>query len=337
MAGEGAVGASLKRGRRCLARERSGAEQDERCGGAERALDDDVHGRDSGWVGDLQSGRRPPVAVSVDLPPMPSLKPVAPGSVPELADSDARLADAPPKQELRDQLAAMGDELDDLQTRLFAGGTRGLIVVLQARDAGGKDGVVRHVFGLFNPQGIAIRSFGVPTPAELSHDYLWRVHAAVGPRGTITVFNRSQYEDVLVVRVHGLVPEAMWRARYAQINAFEAMLGANGYTILKFFLHVSRDEQRERLEARLDDPAKNWKFRAGDLEERARWDEYTRAYQEMLSRCSTPEAPWFVVPADSKPMRDLLIAQTIRDALKAMNLQYPPADPAVLAWRGKVK
>jgi PPK2 family polyphosphate:nucleotide phosphotransferase len=268
---------------------------------------------------------------------MPSLRPVAPGSVPSLDDADARLPDTPPKDELREQLAALGDELDDLQTRLFASARRGLIVVLQARDAGGKDGVVRHVFGLFNPQGLAIRSFGVPTPLELNHDYLWRVHSAVGPRGMITVFNRSHYEDVLVVRVHELVPEAVWRTRYDQINGFEAMLAANGYAILKFFLHVSRKEQRERLEARLDDPAKNWQFRAGDLDERARWDDYTKAYQDMLARCSTERAPWFVVPADSKPMRDLLIARTIRDTLAEMKLEYPPADPSVLAWKGKVQ
>ncbi len=267
---------------------------------------------------------------------MPSLRPVAPGFVPPLDDADARLPDTPPKRELRERLAALGDELDELQAKLFASARRGLIVVLQARDAGGKDGVVRHVFGLFNPQGLAIRSFGVPTPVELSHDYLWRVHSAVGARGMITVFNRSHYEDVLVVRVHGLVPEAAWRARYDQINCFEAMLAANGYAIVKFFLHVSRAEQRERLEARLDDPAKNWKFRAGDLEERAKWDDYTKAYQDMLSRCSTEAAPWFVVPADSKPMRDLLIAETIRDTLDGMQLEYPPADPAVLQWKGKV-
>jgi PPK2 family polyphosphate:nucleotide phosphotransferase len=268
---------------------------------------------------------------------MPTLEPVVPGTTPPLGDADARLPDTPPKEKLRDRLAELGPRLDELQTTMFADGKRGLIVVLQARDAGGKDGVVRHVFGLFNPQALAIRSFGVPTPPELSHDFLWRVHGAVGPRGMITVFNRSHYEDVLVVRVHGLVPEPVWRARYGQINAFEAMLAENGYRVLKFFLHVSRDEQRERLEARLDDPAKNWKFRAGDLEERARWDEYTAAYGDMLARCSTPAAPWYVVPADSKPLRDLLIAETIAKTLEEMKLVYPAADPAVLAWKGKVK
>jgi PPK2 family polyphosphate:nucleotide phosphotransferase len=268
---------------------------------------------------------------------MPTLEPVAPGTTPSLGDADARLPETPPKDKLRDELEKLGPRLDDLQTRMFADGKRGLLVVLQARDAGGKDGVVRHVFGLFNPQGLAIRSFGVPTPVELSHDYLWRAHGAMGPRGLITVFNRSHYEDVLVVRVHELVPKAVWQKRYAQINAFESMLVDNGYAILKFFLHVSRDEQRERLEARLDDETKNWKFRAGDLEERARWDDYTAAYGDMLSRCSTPDAPWFVVPADSKPMRDLLIAQTVARSLDSMELTYPPADPAVLAFRGKVK
>lgn len=269
--------------------------------------------------------------------PMPALQPVPPGTTPSLGDGEARVDGAPSKDELRDALAELGPRLDELQTTMFAAGKRGLIVVLQARDAGGKDGVVRHVFGLFNPQGLAIRSFGVPTPAELAHDYLWRVHAAVGPRGLITVFNRSHYEDVLVVRVHGLVPEAAWRKRYDQINAFEAMLVDNGYAVLKFFLHVSREEQRQRLEARLDDATKNWKFRAGDLEERARWDDYTTAYGEMLARCSAPAAPWYVVPADHKPLRDLLIAQTIRQTLEGMGLAYPVADPSVLAWKGKVK
>jgi PPK2 family polyphosphate:nucleotide phosphotransferase len=268
---------------------------------------------------------------------MPTLEPVAPGTTPSLGDADARLPDTPAKEKLRDRLAELGPKLDEQQTRMFAGGKRGLLVVLQARDAGGKDGVVRHVFGLFNPQGLAIRSFGVPTSAELSHDFLWRVHGAVGPRGVITVFNRSHYEDVLVVRVHGLVAEPVWRARYAQINAFEAMLVENGYGILKFLLHVSREEQRERLEARLDDPARNWKFRAGDLDERLRWDDYTAAYGEMVARCSTAAAPWYVVPSDSKPMRDLLIAQTILKTLDDMKLSYPAADPAVLAWKGKVK
>ena len=268
---------------------------------------------------------------------MPILEPVAPGTTPPLADADARVPDTPSKEKLRARLDELGPRLDELQTRLFADGKRGLIVVLQARDAGGKDGVVRHVFGLFNPQGLAIRSFGVPTAVELSHDFLWRVHGAVGPRGMITVFNRSHYEDVLVVRVHGLVPEPVWRARYAEINAFEAMLVENGYAILKFFLHVSRDEQRERLEARLDDPAKNWKFRAGDLDERARWDDYTAAYGDMLARCSTPDAPWYVVPADSKPMRDLLIADTMLRTLDQMKLAWPPAHPDVLAWKDRVK
>lgn len=268
---------------------------------------------------------------------MPTLTPVSPGSAPSLDDASARLTDAPSKNHLHEQLAALAPALDRLQTAMYADGKRGLIVVLQARDAGGKDGVVRHVFGLFNPQGLAIRSFGVPTPAELSHDYLWRAHAAVGPRGLITVFNRSHYEDVLVVRVHGLVPEPVWQKRYDQINAFERMLVENGYGVLKFFLHVSRDEQRERFEDRLKDPEKSWKFRVGDLEERARWDDYTAAYRDMLARCSTPEAPWFVVPADSKPMRDLLIGHTLLSTLDGMGLRFPETDPSVLAWKGKVR
>ncbi len=268
---------------------------------------------------------------------MADLKPVPPGAVPCLTDADASVADAPSKGDLNDRLAKqLGPRLAELQSALYADGSRGLLVVLQARDAGGKDGVVRHVFGEVNPQGLAIRSFGVPTPPELAHDYLWRAHGAMGPRGTITVFNRSYYEDVLVVRVHGLVPETVWSRRYAQINAFEQMLVESGYAVLKFFLHVSREEQRKRLEARLDDPEKNWKFRVGDLEERKRWDEYTAAYGDMLARCSTPVAPWFLVPADSKALRDVLIAETIVRTLEGMGLRYPQADPAVLAWRGKI-
>ena len=268
---------------------------------------------------------------------MPTLTPIAPGTAPSLHDAEARLPDAPSKNHLHEKLAALAPALDRLQTAMYADGKRGLLVVLQARDAGGKDGVVRNVFGLFNPQGLAIRSFGVPTPSELAHDYLWRVHSAMGSRGLITVFNRSHYEDVLVVRVHGMVPEPVWRKRYDQINAFERMLVENGYGVLKFFLHVSRDEQRERFEDRLKDPEKSWKFREGDLEERARWDEYTAAYRDMLARCSTPEAPWFVVPADSKPMRDLLIAETLLRTLDGMGLKYPETPASVLAWKGKVR
>lgn len=267
---------------------------------------------------------------------MKSLEPLAPGSAPELTEAEAVIDSAPAKDELRERLAALGKRLDALQTMLYADGKRGVVAVLQARDAGGKDGTIRNVFGLVNPQGLAIRSFGVPSAQELSHDYLWRVHNAVGPRGSISVFNRSHYEDVLVVRVHELVPEQVWKQRYDQINAFERMLTENGYAVLKFFLHVSKDEQKRRLEKRLDNPEKNWKFKAGDLGERKRWDDYTAAYRDALAHCSTKDAPWFVVPADVKRVRDVLIADTLVRTLEGMKLAFPPADPEALAWRGRI-
>ncbi|MGH7658468.1 MAG: PPK2 family polyphosphate kinase, partial [Gemmatimonadales bacterium] len=195
---------------------------------------------------------------------------------------------------------------------------------------GGKDGTIRKVFGPLNPQGVRVASFRAPSMKELSHDYLWRVHREVPARGMIGVFNRSHYEDVLVVRVHGLVPESVWRPRYDQINDFERMLAANDVTILKFLLHVSPDEQHERLVKRLENPSKNWKFNPGDLGERARWAEYTAAYREMLERCSTPHAPWYVVPADDKPARDVMVAEVVLETLERMNPCYPEADREVI-------
>ena len=218
---------------------------------------------------------------------------------------------------------SLGKELFDLQDAMWGAKRHSVLVVLQGRDTSGKDGVIRKVFGALNPQGVTITSFKAPTAVELAHDYLWRVHQAVPPRGAIGVFNRSHYEDVLVVRVHALVPEAEWRPRFDQIVQFERHLAANGVTVLKFFLHISREEQRERLLARLEDPRKYWKFSAGDLDERDRWDEYTAAYQEALARTSTPTAPWYVVPADKKYLRDLLVAQVVAEALQRMAPKYP--------------
>ena len=211
-----------------------------------------------------------------------------------------------------------------------------MLVVLQGRDACGKDGTVRRVFGRLNPASCTVSSFKRPAPLELRHDYLWRVHQLIPPRGTIGIFNRSHYEDVLVVRVHALQPESVWKKRYQQINDFERMLTEEGVVIRKFFLHVSRDEQRQRLEERLADPAKNWKFEPGDLAERARWDDYTAAYQEMLQRCSTRHAPWFIVPADQNKARDYAVAEVVLSTLEEMAPRYPKADPAVLTFRGKI-
>src|SRR5262245_3318478 len=253
------------------------------------------------------------------------LKPVPLGSIPALTDAAAQPpADLPDKDDLRDRLAHLGGRMVKLQTVLYAESTRALLVVLQGRDTAGKDGLVRHVFGQLNPLGLDLTSFKVPTPEELSHDYLWRVHKAVPAKGRIGVFNRSHYEDVLVVRVHGLVPEPVWRARYEQINGFERFLSDNGVVILKFCLHISREEQRQRLLARLDAPEKNWKFNAGDLRERERWDDYTKAYEDALALTSTAWAPWYVVPADRKPARDLLVAEAVLETLTEMRPVYPP-------------
>jgi PPK2 family polyphosphate:nucleotide phosphotransferase len=252
------------------------------------------------------------------------LEPVTPGEALRLTDATAAAPeDVPSKSEAVRAVERLGARIDELQDALYAEGRRALLIVLQGRDTSGKDGTIRKVFGPLDPLGIAITSFKAPTPVELAHDYLWRVHQAVPPKGTIGVFNRSHYEDVLVVRVHELVPKSVWRPRYEQIKAFERLLTENDVTILKFFLHISRDEQRERLLARLDDPTKHWKFSAGDLGERDRWDAYTAAYEEALARTSAPDAPWYVVPADKKYVRDLLVAQVVVDTLERMDPKYP--------------
>ena len=218
----------------------------------------------------------------------------------------------------------MRREFIDLQTRLYAEGQQKLLIVLQAMDAGGKDGTIRKVFRGVNPQGVRVHSFKVPNKEELAHDFLWRIHNVVPAKGMIGVFNRSHYEDVLVVRVHNIVPESVWRPRFEQINQFEKLLTDTGTTILKFFLHISPEEQKERFQARLDDTSKNWKFSVEDLEKRKYWGNYMAAYEEMLQRCTTPDAPWYVIPADQKWYRNWVITRTIVDTLKEMDPQYPP-------------
>jgi PPK2 family polyphosphate:nucleotide phosphotransferase len=252
-----------------------------------------------------------------------TLEPVVTGTVPALSDANARVGHRAEDAELHRELAELGTRMDALQNALYAEGKRALLVVLQARDGAGKDSTIRRVFGRLNPLGCGVTAFKVPTPLELRHDFLWRVHQAVPPKGTVGIFNRSHYEDVLVVRVHALVPEEVWRPRYDLINQFEHLLTSTGVTILKFFLHISREEQRERLRERLDDPAKYWKFNAGDLGERDRWDDYTKAYQDMLARTSTAEAPWYVVPADQKLPRDVMVARVVVDALEEMDPHFP--------------
>jgi PPK2 family polyphosphate:nucleotide phosphotransferase len=193
-------------------------------------------------------------------------------------------------------------------------------------DTGGKDGTIRHVFDGVNPQGVKVASFKKPTPRELAHDYLWRVHPHTPGNGEIVIFNRSHYEDVLVVRVHELVPKKVWNRRYEQINDFERRLAEEGTTILKFFLHISKQEQKERLRARLDEPDKNWKFSSGDLAERALWDDYQQAYEDVLSNTSTKWAPWYIIPADQKWFRNLLISQILVDTLERLKMRYPEAE-----------
>ena len=252
------------------------------------------------------------------------LEPLAPGSTLDLGDEAARApAGAPGKDAAIAETERLAQRIDELQDVLYAEGRRALLVVLQGRDTAGKDGTIRKVFGPLSPLGLTVASFKAPSPIELAHDYLWRVHRAVPVRGTIGIFNRSHYEDVLVVRVHSLVPESVWRPRYDQIVQFERMLTENGVAILKFFLHISQKEQRERLLARLEDPKKYWKFAAGDLAERERWDEYTEAYREVLTRTSTPEAPWYLVPANKKHLRDLLVAQVVAERLEQLDPKYP--------------
>ncbi|MEO7986551.1 MAG: polyphosphate kinase 2 family protein [Gemmatimonadales bacterium] len=269
--------------------------------------------------------------------PSPQLDPVAPGATPDLSDAVARVdGTLPGKDEMRKRVKELGKKMDRLQTALYAEMKHALLVVLQARDGGGKDSTIRRVFAPINPQGCRVTGFKVPSALELSHDYLWRVHREVPPRGMIGVFNRSHYEDVLVVRLHGLVPEEVWRPRYRQINEFERSLVENGVTILKFFLHISREEQRARMLARLDDPRKFWKFNPSDLGEIDRWEDYTAAYQEMLLRTSTPEAPWYVVPADRKLPRDLLISQVVVDALERLDPKFPEPQAGLEEYRKRL-
>jgi PPK2 family polyphosphate:nucleotide phosphotransferase len=251
------------------------------------------------------------------------LKPVSPNDDIDLGDDAASRPDSLEKSELKDKLDAQLNKLGELQKVFYADGRHALLIILQGRDTSGKDGVVRSVIGACNPSGVRVNSFKVPTPLELSHDYLWRVHQVMPEKSMMAIFNRSHYEDVLVVRVHELVPEAVWSARYEQINDFEKMLVGNGTVILKFFLHVSRGEQTKRLRERVEDPSKNWKFSAGDLDERALWDKYTEAYRDALRKCSTEWAPWYVVPADSNKARNYLIARRIVDTLEALDLEYP--------------
>ena len=217
------------------------------------------------------------------------------------------------------------EKLRELQHLLYADKRHALLIVLQALDAGGKDGTIRHVMSGVNPQGCQVTSFKAPSTEELDHDFLWRIHHNVPRRGDIGIFNRSQYEDVLIVRVHKLVPKEIWSKRYGQINDFEKMLDQNGVTILKFFLHISKDEQLKRFQSRLSDPAKNWKLSLPDFREREHWDEYMEAYEDALTNCSTGHAPWYVIPSNQKWFRNHAISCIVIETLEKMKLKFPPA------------
>ena len=250
------------------------------------------------------------------------------GSRVDLSDWDPNDKSAFPekKKEGRKRLLELNEQLEELQELLYAEHKHKVLIVLQAMDTGGKDGTIRHVFEGVNPQGVRVASFKKSTPEELDHDYLWRVHRQTPGRGEIVIFNRSHYEDVLVVRVHSLVPKEVWSKRYDHINAFERTLVDEGTTILKFFLHIDLDEQRERFQARLDEPHKHWKFNPADLDERKLWPEYMRAYEDVLSRTSTDWAPWYIVPANRKWYRNLVVGTIITETLAGLDMQYPEPD-----------
>ena len=257
---------------------------------------------------------------------IPDLLRIAPGSRFRMRDAAAERSWGWSREEAELATAENLARLGELQYKMYADGRFALLVVLQAIDGGGKDSTIRRVFSAFNPQGCSVTSFKVPSEEERRHDFLWRIHRHVPPRGEVGVFNRSHYEDVLVVRVERLVPEAVWSRRYEQINAFEAMLAANDTRVVKIFLQISRDEQKRRFEERLADRSKQWKFDPADLDKRARWEDYRAAFEAAISRCSTAVAPWYVVPADRKWFRDFAVSQLLRQELEQLPLRWPSPD-----------
>jgi PPK2 family polyphosphate:nucleotide phosphotransferase len=290
----------------------------------------DAHGEgDAGVVEDLTASRRLAGKDEhryVELSQMKRLSKellVAPGSKVKLSGIDAGDTHGVAKAAAETAFEKIRDRLSVLQYMLYADGQRALLVVLQGIDAAGKDGTIRNVMSGLNPQGVRVTSFKAPDGAEKRHDYLWRVHNAVPESGQIGIFNRSHYEDVLIVRVHNLVPKSVWSQRYAQINEFERMLSQNRVRIVKFLLYIDKDEQAKRFRERIADPAKNWKFSEDDLKEREYWDQYLEAYEKMLRECSTDYAPWYLIPANRKWFRNLAVAQILRDELEAMDLKSP--------------
>jgi PPK2 family polyphosphate:nucleotide phosphotransferase len=248
---------------------------------------------------------------------------ISPGDTIRLRDFNPSYKGNYQKHEALEKVEELRQKMSDLQQRLFAEHKRSLLIVLQALDAGGKDGVIKHVIGSMNPDGCHVANFKEPTQQELAHDFLWRIEAHTPARGEVAIFNRSHYEDVLIVRVHNLVPKSIWSQRYDQINDFERRLIQNGTHILKFFLHISKEEQLHRFDDRLDDPAKRWKISEADYAEREHWDDYLRAYEDAFARCNSDNAPWFVIPADHKWFRDLAISEIIVSTMEGMNFQIP--------------
>jgi PPK2 family polyphosphate:nucleotide phosphotransferase len=250
---------------------------------------------------------------------------VEPGKKLRLKDHDPRdtRAFGDDKDAGKKRLLELNQRLESLQEALYAEGQKRLLVVMQAMDAGGKDGVIRSVFDGVNPQGVKVACFKKPTAPELAHDFLWRVHSHAPAAGEIAIWNRSHYEDVLIARVHDLVPRDRWRARYDHIRAFEQMLADEGTVIRKIFLHISKDEQRERLQERIDNPKKRWKWSSADLDERAHWNDYQQAYEDAIAATSTASAPWFVVPADRNWYRDLVVSEILVDTLESLEIRLP--------------
>ncbi len=260
-------------------------------------------------------------------PSGPILSGIDPRSTPGVEDREAAEA----------EMAALAERLDELQERLWVEGTRSLLVVLQGMDTSGKGGTIRHVFSAMHPAGVEVSSFKKPTEEELAHDFLWRIERNLPAPGEVMVFDRSHYEDVLIVRVHSLVPEQIWRARYDEIVSFEQRIAAAGTTIVKCVLHISFDEQRERLLARLDDPSKHWKFNEGDLDERARWPDYMAAYDDAIRECSTELAPWYVIPADRKWYRNWAISTLLVETLERLDPRFPQPDLDVEALKARLQ
>ena len=250
---------------------------------------------------------------------------VKPGSKVDVGRLDCGATFGREKDAATDELPQVLARLTDLQARIWAEAKHAVLVVIQGIDAAGKDGTIKVIAGAFNPQGTPVTSFKAPSSLELAHDYLWRVHQRVPARGEIGIFNRSHYEEVLIVRVHALVPEERWRARYEHIRNFEKMLTDEGVTIVKFFLAIDSDVQRARFQDRVDDPTKRWKFNPADLVERKRWDEYSVAFGEMLGETSTDYAPWYLVPANRNWLRNLAVGEILADTLAGLKPTYPPA------------